>query len=241
MGQHRDILPGSPTAILAILTEVVRERFRPGNDLPWEWDGSVTPKTGATGTAAFPRKILIEPAYSELSEVRNFRPAIYVDKGPTQPGKIVTGHFADQHLRSGKRMFFTQARIPITISVEASRKGESGTLADLVWFHILGATEPICATFDFHEITPPQLGNTVAMEKDKTGWVTQVMFAITTNIRWVTTPISPILQDIRARIDIRPPTADPTPFEPPVTETTFAERLVLETVTSDGTQTIATP
>lgn len=250
MGQHRDILPGSPSAILAIFTEIVRERFRPGNDLPWEWDGSVTPKQGALNTAASPRKILIESAFSELSEVRNFRPAIYVDKGPTQTGKIVTGNFADQHLPTGKRTFFAQSRIPITISCESARKGESGTLADTVWFYLLGALEPICATFDFHELTPPQLGGTVQIEKDKPGWVTQIMFAVTTNIRWTTTPIGPVLQQIKTNISITPPAApatpepappaDPLPDSPYPDSPGFPGRNTIEIVTSDGDRIVTT-
>lgn len=201
-GQHRDVMPGSPTAILAIFAEIIRERFRPGNDLPWIWDGSPTPAANAAGTPGSPRKILIEPAYSESSEVRNFRPAIYVDKGPTAAGKAVLGNLAGQHLPSGLRAFFAQAQIPINISVEASRKGESGTLADAVWFYLLSGIEPIRRTFDFHDITLPQLGTTTAVEKDKVGWVTPISLVVTTNLRWTTVPISPILQEVRTRVGI---------------------------------------
>lgn len=249
--QHADVLPGSPTALMAIFTEIVRERFRPGNDLAWVWEGTAIPRTGDAGTAKSPRRILIEPAYSETAEIRNFRPAIYVDKGPTQPGQIVTGNFVDQHLPSGARSFYSQARIPITISIEASRKGESGTLADAVWFYIMSAVEPIRATFNFHEISPPQLGNTVLIEKDKPGWVTQIMFAVVTNLRWTTTPISPVLQDIGTRLGLLPgkpagpiirPPGNTTPSQRPATPAeNYPGRVTIETTDESGNSTTLIP
>lgn len=191
--QPPEIMPGSPTAILAIFTEIVRERFRPGNDLPWVWDGSASPRNGDAGTASSPRKILIEPAYSETAEVRNFRPAIYVDKGPTQPGKIAVANLAGEYIPKNLRAFYTLATIPINITVEASRKGESSVIADTVWFYLLGGIEQIRRTFDVHDITLPQLGTTVPVEKDKATWVTQISFAITVHLRWTTIPIAPVL------------------------------------------------
>lgn len=209
-GQHRDVLPGSPTAILAIFAEIIRERFRPENGLAWVWDGNPVPKGDAAGTNTSPRKILIEPAYSESSEVRNFRPAIYVDKGPTQPAKIVLGNLAGQQLSTGLRAFHSMATIPINVTVESSRKGESGTLADIVWFYLMAGIEPIRATFDFHEISMPVLGSTAAIEKDKTGWVTQVSFAITANFRWTTVPMAPVLREVVQRLSTNAESAEST-------------------------------
>lgn len=198
-GQQADILPGSPTAVLAVFTEIVRERFRPGGDLPWYWDGNLNPANDAQGTSGSARKVLIEPGYSETAEVRNYRPAIYIDRMQTVPNKAVLANFVGQHLPTGLRAFHSLVTIPLAIQVEASRKGESATLADAVWFYLLSGIEPIRATFDIHEITMPELGRTELSDKDKATWVTPITFAITTNLRWTTVPVSSTIREVVAR------------------------------------------
>jgi hypothetical protein len=184
-------------AILAVFTEIIRERFRqPGGDLSWTWDPNFNPKSNEAGNPSGPRKVLIEPSYSETAEVRNYRPAIYVDRGTVSPIKEATANLVGQQLPTGLRAFYTRAVLPINITIETSRKGESATLADTVWFHVLGAIEQIRSTFDVQDITPPQLGATVASDKDRTVWVTQVAFTVTVNLRWTTTPISLPLREI---------------------------------------------
>ncbi len=201
-GQQKDVMPASPSAILAVMTEIVRERFRqPGGDLAWFWDPNFNPKPTDAGNPTGPRKVLIETGYSETAEVRNYRPAIYVDRGVIQPGKIALANLVGQEIPTGLRAFHTQAQVPITITVETARKGESALLADTVWFHIMGGVEQIRRDFDVHDITPPVLGATVAADKDRTVWVTQVGFTITLNLRWTTTPIGTELREIGANIN----------------------------------------
>lgn len=203
-GQQADVLPGSPTAVLAVITEIIRERFRPGGDLPWVWDGTPTPNAADAGEPGSPRRILIEPAFSETAEVRNFRPAIYVDRLQTVPNKAVLANFVGQHLPTGLRAFHSLAQIPLVIQVEASRKGESAAIADAVWFYLLAGIEPIRATFDIHDITLPELGRTEVSDKDKTTWVTSISFAITINLRWTTVPVSETVREVVTRLkDLR--------------------------------------
>ena len=199
--QHPDVMAGSPSALLAIFTEIIRDRFKAGRQLPWVWDGLPTPAAGTEGTASSARRILIEPAFSETAEVRNYRPAIYVDRGTMQPGKVAVANLAGQQISTGLRAFYVMAQVPITVQVEASRKGESSILADTVWFHLLGSVEQIRRDFDIQDMTPPQLGQTVPGEKDKTCWVTTIGFGVTLNLRWTTTPISPTLQQTTSTIN----------------------------------------
>lgn len=200
--QQRDVMPASPIAILAVFTEIIRERFRqPGTDLSWVWDPNFNPKNNETGNPTGPRKVLIEPSYSETAELRNYRPAIYVDRGAVAPGKVALANLAGQQVPTGMRAFYTQATVPITILIETSRKGESATLADTVWFHLMGGLEQIRRDFDVHDITPPVLGPTSASEKDRTVWQTQVAFSITLNLRWTTTPISLPIREIGLTIN----------------------------------------
>ena len=198
-GQQADITVGSPLAIIALFTEIVRERFRPGNGLSWVWNENSTPQKSEENTEDQPRRIIVEPAFNENTEVRNFRPAIYIDKGETAAGKVALGNFVGQQLKSGFRAFYALGTAPIDIEVVSDAKGESAILGDIVWFYILAGREQIRATFDLHEMTPPILGKTVPFEGDKGQWSTHISFEVQFNLRWSTLPISPLLEDIVVR------------------------------------------
>jgi hypothetical protein len=175
-GQQADIAVGSPLAIVALFSEIVRERFRPGNGLAWAWSENSTPGQAEENTEDEPRRIVIEPAFNENLEVRNFRPAIYIDKGETAAGKVALGNFVGQQLRTGLRGFYALGTSPIDIEVVSDSKGESAILADIVWFYILAGRDLIRSTFGIHEITPPILGKTVPFEGDKGQWSTHISF-----------------------------------------------------------------
>lgn len=198
-GQQADITVASPLAVVALFTEIVRERFRPSNGLSWVWNENSTPQKTEENTEDAPRKILIEPAFNENLEVRNYRPAIYIDKGETAAGKVAIGNFVGQQLHTGLRAFYALGTMPMDIEVVSELKGESAILADLVWFYFLAGREQIRSTFDIHDITPPILGRTVPFEGDKTQWSTHITFEIQVNLRWSTLPVGPLLADILLR------------------------------------------
>jgi hypothetical protein len=198
-GQQADIAVGSPLALIALLTEIVRERFRPGNGLAWAWDENSTPQKTEENTEDEPRRIVIEPAFNENTEVRNFRPAIYIDKGETAAGKVAIGNFVGQKLSTGLRAFYALGTSPIDIEVVSDVKGESAILGDIVWFYILAGREQIRSAFDIHEMTPPILGKTVPFEGDKGQWSTHISFEVQFNLRWSTLPMGPLLEDIILR------------------------------------------
>jgi len=198
-GQQADIAVGSPLALVALFTEIVRERFRPSNSLAWVWNENSTPAKTEENTDLAPRKIVIEPAFNEHLEVRNYRPAIYIDKGETAAGKVALGNFVGQQLKTGFRAFYALGTVPMDIEVVSEAKGESAILGDLVWFYILAGREQIRASFDLHELTPPILGKTVPFEGDKGQWSTHISFEVQFNLRWSTLPIGPLLEDIMVR------------------------------------------
>jgi len=198
-GQQADIAVGSPLALVALFTEITRERFRPSNELAWVWYENETPAIAEANTEAAPRKILIEPAFNENLEIRNFRPAIYIDKGETAAGKVALGNFVGQQLHTGLRAFYALGTCPLDIEIVSDAKGESATLADIVWFYFLAGRDLIRATFGIHDLTPPILGKTVPFEGDRGQWSTHITFEVQFELRWTTLPVGPLLQDIVLR------------------------------------------
>lgn len=196
--QQSDIAPGSPLAVVALFTEIVRERFRITDNLAWVYNGNATSGCDVEGTVGSPKKIVIEPAFNEDPEARNARPAIFIDKNETIAAKVVVNNFAGQHLPSGLQGFYALATIPIEIECVGA-KGESATLADLVWFYMLAGRQYIMATFGIHDLTPPIISKTMPYEADKTVWSTKVTFEAQIHLRWTTLPISPVLNEIVLR------------------------------------------
>jgi len=195
-GQQAEVMPGSSLAVVALLTEIVRERFRPSNELAWVWRENYTPGEDEENTPEEPRKLLIEPSFSENSEARNYRPAILIDKQDTIASKVAIGNFAGQQLHTGLRGFYSLATIPIDISVVSDRNGESAILADIVWFYLLAGREQIMHTFGMQDMENPVLSRTTPSDVDKRVWTTRITFTITLGLRWSTLPISPILNSI---------------------------------------------
>ncbi len=105
------IRPGSGLAVIGLFVEIVRKRFTQENQLPWVWDNDIK-KT----------KIAIESAFNEDSQVRNFRPAIYIDRDEQSVGRTVMGDFVGQQLKSGTRGFWALETVPILIECLAAKK-----------------------------------------------------------------------------------------------------------------------
>jgi hypothetical protein len=198
-GQQAEVMPGSSLAVTALITEIIRERFRPENELAWVWNENPTPGPDEENTGDEPRKILIEPSFAENNETRNYRPAIFIDKQDTIASKVAIGNFAGQQLKSGLRGFYSIATIPLDISVVSDRNGESAILADIVWFYLLAGREQIQKTFGMQDMSNPMLGRTTPQDIDKRVWTTHITFTISIGLRWSTLPISPILNDIVVR------------------------------------------
>lgn len=198
-GQQAEVLPGSPLAVVAVITEIVRERFRAANNLAWVWTDNASPASTETNEVAAARKIQVEPAFNVNTEVRNYRPSIFVDKGDTATTKVATNNFAGQELSTGLKGFYTIASIPIDVECVSDQKGESAQLGDIVWFYLLAGRDQIRSTFGFHDVSNPVLGRTMPFSQDKQAWSTHVSFEVQVHFRWTTLPISPLLRDIVVR------------------------------------------
>lgn len=186
------IRPTSPLAMIGLFVEVVRMRFQAsvvGTDLPWVWDEDVNKTT-----------IAIESAYNEDKEVRDKRPAIFIDVDGATLGRVVVGDRVGMANKTSQEGFWSLDTQPILMECVAAKKGESYLLADLVRIYLHASSDLIQASFGLHEMTPIVISRTQPLQKDKDCWITPLTFSVQVNVKWTTTPTRPLLNEIITKI-----------------------------------------
>jgi hypothetical protein len=220
-----NVAPGTPLAVIGLFLLALRCRFGKNSigenwvgggsigmeedenyvenntePLPWYWDENLQPADECILDVDNRVKVLIEAAFNVEKSVKNYRPAIYVNRGPVVPQKIVVDNRAGEHLPSGSKAYFSLARMPLSIECIAENSGESAILADTVWFFILSTRNIYRETFGLYDITEPILGETQEDTEDKEVWKTVVTFDVFVELRWGVRPISPLLNEIALKI-----------------------------------------
>lgn len=184
------IIVGSPLAVIGIFVEILRERFKDGNGpTDWKWDANLN-NTG----------IVIESAFAEGDTERGKKPAIFIDKDESIYGKIILGDRVGVVWRDMSDYQWTLGTAPVLIECVASKRGESAIIGDIVHWTLHCASDPIQATYSFHDMSPPTLGRTVPYEAEKEAWTTPVSFQVQYPVRWRTTPIRALIQEASLRV-----------------------------------------
>lgn len=199
---HPDVFSYSELAIQGIFVEIIRERFRGVNlrDCPWYWSDDVTPKEDEENTPDAPRKLYVEAQYLEFPDARNYRPAVLVDTNGQIGEKQVINNFAGRRPQDQKEAFWLPTTTPVEILVVDDRRGTCSVLADIIWMHLLSGRNLIRGTFGFQDMTEPVKSKVQPFRRDKDLWEVLITFNTKAPIRWVTTPIAPMMNQIRARL-----------------------------------------
>jgi len=210
-GEGVDVCPGTPLALVGLWVTALRYRFNrnPAEPLPWVWDPDLRPsdiEDGQPVPEGEPRKLLIEAAFNVEKSTRNYRPAIYVDRGPVTADKVVLDNLAGHKAQTSFNAYFCQANIPITFYCESENAAESCLIADTAWFFVLATRDIFRKDFGLYDIREPAMSETRPLDEDKQVWQTTVSFTVTLETRWSTVPVAPLLRDLVVKIGL---TGDP--------------------------------
>ena len=206
-GQHPDIYPGSPAALIAVFVDIVRARFTGDNayQLPYYWDPDPTPEEIEDNSEDKPRKIIIEDQYTQDPDARDPLPAIFIDRGTIQYQKIVLGNRGAYDIPTSAQEFVCHGITPISVLCVAKEKGESANLADIVSFYLIGSMNSIREYFGIQDITMPIVESTQVYRRTSNAietWVTPVNIQITCKYIWREIPIAPKLKEIAIKFSI---------------------------------------
>lgn len=194
-GQQKDIVPGSPTAVLACFLEVARERFRE-DGLPWKYAENLTGEKNEAGQPGNPRKLQVELGFSQQAVARNYRPSIYVTRGDMQARQAVIGNVAGRYLPTDTTGYYATAPVPIDFEIVSSSGGESANLADTLFFYLAANRDLIRKLYGIRDVTLPMLSGTQQGQRDKNEWITHVRIEVELTMRWITQPIAPRLREV---------------------------------------------
>jgi hypothetical protein len=214
-GQHPDIFPGSPLALIAVFVETIRLRFSQDNayGIPYYWTQDPTPESWEDNEIGAPRKIMIESQYLQHPDARDFRPAIFVERGDMPFSKIAVGNRAEYQETDDSNLYIIHATTPINILCVSKDRGESMSLGEIVAFYLASLLPELRAAFGFQDATLPILAATQVFRRsanDIEEWVTSVNLQVTCKHLWRETPIAPKLREIRMRLSASTPNGTAT-------------------------------
>jgi hypothetical protein len=209
-GQHPDVFPGSPLALIAVFVETIRLRFSQdnANRIPYYWTQDPTPTSEEEHTVDHPRKILIESQYLQNPDSRDFRPAILVDRGDMAFAKIAVGNRAEYDEKTDSNLYVMHATTPISVMCVAKDRGESMSIGEIVAFYLASILPEMRETFGFQDASLPVLSSTQVYRRssnDIEEWITPVNLQVTCKHIWKEAVIAPKLREIQFSLGLATP------------------------------------
>jgi hypothetical protein len=188
MSNSNQILVKSPLALSGVFISILRERFKVGNGLAWEYHtGEAGRQTGS---------LLIEAGSNPLSEERSVRPAIYVIRNPIAYKQAIVGDLNSVQHRSQAKVYYATAETSFTFTVESNEEGEAAQISDHVLCTLMMGSDIIERTFGFRKLGPFALSAVSKPTHDQPIAQIHVSMGLTFDVRWGTIPIAPILNEI---------------------------------------------
>ena len=194
------IVLSTPLAILGMIIEVIRLRYKKGvfSDpvLEWEWEPfeEVVPTN--------PKIIFIESGFNTNLEAYTVRPGIWIDRDQNIYVKAGIGH-QDQmpvNVRIPLERFYAFGETDISVDCTSPNRGESMLLGSITQDHLQMSANAIQANFGLRSMSDVILNRTVPFDKDDKLWNSPIQFRIHYEIRWASAPASPLLRDAIMKI-----------------------------------------
>ena len=183
---HPFVQPKSPLEIQGIYLAITRERFNsPEPGFTWRW----SPTTSET-------RIFIEAGAGDDREVKDGRPAVYVDRDAIVAPRVVVGDRKSYDMASGATEHYTIATGRMSLDCISANRAESALIAELVHSHFMMAGDILLSLFRFRDFTPLTMGRTQPWEKDAQLFHTRVTSEFSYDVRWKTVPLASRISSI---------------------------------------------
>lgn len=210
-GQHPDVFPSSPNALLGVFVAVMQSCFyaphRPPN-IPWFWDPGPTPTTDDSGdpddedNEVHGRRLYVSVESLEYPDARNVRPAILVGRSEVTFISLGASNAVELDFPRMGQVLYCHANVPVTLACLSRDSGESATIADVVASFLIGSCQELRQAFGLHAIGMPVISTTTNRRfgAEAEFWETQVRVLVELKFKWIKWPLAPVISEIVARL-----------------------------------------
>lgn len=189
-----------PLAMGGFFIHYLRIRFGESWSPPWIW------RPNDTETDIF----IISGGVIE-TEIRNNRPAIFVNVGTARAGDVVIGDRADTARLKVQEGSYSRVDMNMTINCESSNKGESHALGWCVFTALLAAKDVLRTKYQIANMGPFELIPPRPSKKDRETYISTINFAMAYELTWNVEAVQTVIKELDFTMDLQHE-QDPTSF-----------------------------
>jgi hypothetical protein len=182
----------SPLAIGGFFIHYLRTRFNEAYSPPWVWreDDTLTDLFVVAGST-------IE------NEIRNNRPAVYVNVGPLREGSMVIGNNFQTEWLQDKKFSYSRIDMSVTVNCESSNRGECHLLGWSVFTALIAAQDVLRTKYRIANIGPFELIPPRPSKLDRETFISTVTIALSYELTWNVTAVQTAIKEIDLRLDMQ--------------------------------------
>jgi len=190
----------SPLAIGGFFIHYLRKRYDEAYGAPWCWreDELETDLFITSGN-------VIE------TEIRNNRPAIFVNIGQSSLGDVVIGDNAETLVARTKKYSYNRVNQGITINCESPLKGESHQLGWYTFVAIAAARDVLRAKYRIPNMGDFMLIPPRPAKKDRETFISTINLSLTYELTWNVDAVQTDIRELAFELDLTSAN-DPTGF-----------------------------
>jgi len=181
----------SPLAIGGFFIHFLQQRFREGVDAPYIWRPDF-----------LDTELFITSGGSIENELRNNRPALYVNIGSMRSSSIVVGDKSHEPLNIVRESSYTRIDMNMTINCETPNVGESHNLGWMVYYSIIAAQDVIRSKYHIANMGPFELIPPRPSKKDRNLWIATINFGLNYEITWRTEAVQTFIKEFIMNLEL---------------------------------------
>jgi len=189
-----------PLAMGGFLIHYLRIRFSEEWSPPWVW----RPNELET-------ELFITSGNVIETEIRNNRPAIFINVGTARAGDVVIGDRADTSRMRVYEESYSRVDMNMTINCESPNKGEVHALAWCVFTALLAAKDVLRTKYQIANMGPFELIPPRPSKKDRETFISTINFAMAYELTWNVDAVQTVIKELDLTLDLQHE-QDPTSF-----------------------------
>jgi len=184
------IHPQSPLYLVGTMVEVMRERFRPDQDIPWTWTGNIHTSS-----------IIITTQGDPETETASCSTKLIVRRGTMGYQPLSIGDLDSRNVPAlmspGVEVTTFGTSMSISFDIVDQRLGSAEIIADLAAATIMGGRQALSKYLGLKTLGPVVIQPGNQLDEDTPKWMVSVQFPLTQEATFLTSPLSTLIKEAR--------------------------------------------